>query len=87
MRVYEVPGTRYRFGGVVMFEYDTKDVLSSIGARAAFGQKGSFQSVGIRGVPDARVRPASDPFLAGRDLTRPLELFTISRPHLTRPEP
>ena len=74
-----------KFGGVLLFNYDIKGVILSIGAREAFSKKErsglrvSIRWAGCAGPTrgsaenNSRVtlaRPVSDPLLAGHELTR-----------------
>ena len=79
-----------------MFDYDTKGVLFGVGTREAFGQKAeNISSVGSAGrmrdgsaENNSRVmlaRAASNTFLAGHDLTRPMRFSSPLEP--TRPSP
>ena len=74
----------YGFGGVLMFEYDTKGAILNIGMRPAYGKRtgsvflvshprtecaGRTQGSAETNSQVMLARPASDPFLAGHDLT------------------
>ena len=61
MRIYAV----YGFGGVLMLEYDTKEVLLSVGTREAFGYKRAGSVSSIRSA--SRIR-GSDPRVSRKQL-------------------